>query len=207
MLTIPTLRLSPGSVTRSLMACRTRGAPILGAPHQVLLTPPPLIPSSSDPPQHPVQHPVQHQRSTSYITYTFRSSTDREATLKQSVSALSLRLRQHHRFRVGWPIEHTEYTGHRAERLHAYLTNAIVMPCLDLLSQLRAYFIKEPLHQISRRPEDGMFTHVAGGSGIHCIHPGVSIITITNVLPFPSSTPILIFVVSAMLLFHRISFM
>lgn len=81
------------------------------------------------------------------------------------------------------------------------------MPCLDLLSQLRAYFIKEPLQQISRNPEDGTFTLVAGGSGIYCIHPGVSIITITNVLPFPASFPIVLFVVRAMFLLLCIGFM
>lgn len=203
MLTIPTLRLSPGSVTCSLMACRTRGALILGAPHRALLTPPPPPPISSQ----SSQHSTQHQNSASHVSYTFRSPTGSEATLKQSLSALSLRLRQHHHFKVGWPTAHTEYTGHQTERLHAYLTNTLVMPCLDLLSQLRAYFIKEPLQQISRNPEDGTFTLVAGGSGIYCIHPGVSIITITNVLPFPASFPIVLFVVRAMFLLLCIGFM
>lgn len=204
---ITTPRLFSRPVMRSLMTTSgfsTRRTHIFDAPHQVLLAPPPPAPISSQ----LDQHSAQHQNSPSQFSYTFRSPTSlSEATLKQSVSALSLRLRQHHRFKVGWPIEHTDYAGRQTERLHDYLTNALVMPCLGLLSQLRAYYIKEPLQQISRNPEDGTFTVVAGGSGIYCIHPGVSIITITNVLPFPVSFPILIFVVRAMLFLDRIGFM
>lgn len=199
---------SQSSMRRSVSSPgeRDRGDFVLAVPHQALLKPPPGPPTALPRRSPPA---ARHQETQSSFIYSSQSPGNYADSLPGVMRQFSKDLRQCHRTKVFWPTGHAQLVGNHAEQFHVYHTDILVGPVLDLLSQLRASFIKEPLRLISRNPEDGVFpSELYEQHFLKQISTGVSVITVTSIFPpildapsVSAGTPTILFMVCVVCLF------